>query len=996
MKPPIGRTDDHSVPSGSLASRITGAPRIPSGESDSGRFDDWIAALPGDTAGAELKALLSSFPPAQALVASLPYFSPYLWDLASLDAARLLNVLKSDPQTLLASLLSDAAARVGGTTDEAEAMRALRAMKAQAALLIGLADIGNVWPVMRVTAALTDLADTALRAALRFLMNDAARRGKFDPADKTQPELGSGYFVLAMGKMGAFELNYSSDIDLIVLFDPEISALPPGTEVAAAHVRLTRGLVKLLQERTSDGYVFRVDLRLRPDPASTQIALSTLSALDYYEHRGQNWERSAMIKARPCAGDIAAGEKFLKDLSPFIWRKYMDFAAVADIHAMKRQIHAYKGHGEIAVEGFNIKLGRGGIREIEFFAQTQQLIAGGRHPELRGRETLTTLTALAEDGWISRKARDELEEAYLFLRMVEHRLQMIADEQTHTLPANAASIERFAQFCGFPGRAEFADALVARLQKVQSHYSVLFEPSAVSPQPNLIFSNDVDDRATLDRLSELGFRNPLEISATIRGWLAGRYQALRGEFARNQLTDFIPHLLEQLAKNENREMAFITFDRFLSGLHPGGGGRLFSLLRQNPALLVLVGHILGNAPRLADILAAHPQAMDALIDPAFFAATPDAERLGEALSRALVQATSYEDFLDRLRLFGQEQIFLIGARILSGTLSAELAGKAYARLADVIIRALHRAVEDRFAETHGCVKGQKTALLAMGKLGGEEMTAASDLDLILVYGFDEEHPESDGTKPLYGGQYFARLTQRLISALTARTNYGALYQVDMRLRPSGRSGPVATQIEAFRDYQQNEAWTWEHMALTRARVVSATSGFDVEVEATIREVLCRPRDRDAIAGDALEMRRAIAQERPENDPWDLKYAAGGLIDIEFITQYLQLVNAADHQDILDYSTARALEKATRAGMLSVEDSEILRPATQLFHDLSQILRLCLPGKFDPKKTGPGLLTLLARAGDAPDFTRLEAHLLETQKRVRESFLRILGGRSSTS
>ena len=979
-------------PSAALASRITGSP-VAAGQDTNRQLADWIAGVSDRDAQAGLKALFASHPAAQAMVSSLAHFSPYLWDLASSDAARLLAILQSDPDTHLAALLTDAAARVGNAANEAEAMRALRTMKAHAALLIGLADIGKVWPVMRVTAAVTELADTAVRAALRFLMQDATRRGKLNPADKAQPETGSGYFVLAMGKMGAFELNYSSDVDLIVLFDPEVSILPQGAEPAAAHVRLTRGLVKLLQERTSDGYVFRVDLRLRPDPASTQIALSTLSALDYYEHRGQNWERSAMIKARPCAGDIAAGEAFLKALSPFIWRKYMDFAAVADIHAMKRQIHAFKGHGEIAVEGFNIKLGRGGIREIEFFVQTQQLIAGGRHPELRGRGTLATLGALAEGGWISGKARDDLEESYLFLRTIEHRLQMVADEQTHILPASAAGIERFAQFCGFAGRTEFADALVARLQQVQDHYSVLFEPSGVSPQPNLIFSKDSDDRATLDRLVELGFRNPLEISATIRGWVAGRYPTLRGEFARGQLMDFVPHLLDQLAKNENRELAFVTFDRFLSGLHPGGGGRLLSLLRQNPALLVLVGLILGNAPRLADILAEHPQAMDALIDPAFFAATPDAERLAQALSRALDQANSYEDFLDRLRLFGQEQIFLIGARILSGTLSAELAGKAYARLADVIIRALHRAVEDLFVQTHGRVRGQKTALLAMGKLGGEEMTAASDLDLILVYDFDEKHPESDGERSLYGGQYFARLTQRLISALTARTNYGALYQVDMRLRPSGRSGPVATQIGAFADYQQSEAWTWEHMALTRARVVSATSGFEPEVEAVIRDVLCRPRDRDAIAADALEMRRAIAQEKPEIDPWDLKYAAGGLIDIEFIAQYLQLVNAADNPEILDPSTARSLEKAARAGILSAEDSEILRPATQLFHDLSQILRLCLPGKFDPKTAGAGLLNLLARAGDAPDFTRLDAHLSETQKRVRQSFLRILDTQS---
>ena len=540
----------------------------------------------------------------------------------------------------------------------------------------------------------------------------------------------------------------------------------------------------------------------------------------------------------------------------------MDFAAVADIHAMKRQIHAFKGHGEIAVEGFNIKLGRGGIREIEFFVQTQQLIAGGRHPELRGRGTLATLGALAEGGWISGKARDELEEAYLFLRTIEHRLQMVADEQTHILPAIAAGIERFAQFCGFAGRPEFADALVARLQKVQDHYSVLFEPSGVSPQPNLIFSKNSDDRATLDRLVELGFRNPLEISATIRGWVAGRYPALRGEFARGQLMDFVPHLLDQLAKSENRELAFVTFDRFLSGLHPGGGGRLLSLLRQNPALLVLVGLILGNAPRLADILAEHPQAMDALIDPAFFAATPDAERLRQALSR-VARPSQF------LRGFSRP-----APPVRTGTdipdRSADSVRHAFGgvgrkrpmRASRTSSSALCTArSKTRFAQAHGRVKGQKTALLAMGKLGGEEMTAASDLDLILVYDFDEKHPESDGERSLYGSQYFARLTQRLISALTARTNYGALYQVDMRLRPSGRSGPVATQIGAFRDYQQSEAWTWEHMALTRARVVSSTDGFEREVEAVISDVLCRPRDRDAIAADALEMRRAIAQEK---------------------------------------------------------------------------------------------------------------------------------------
>lgn len=974
----------------SLAARIAAAPVLP--EDIDGRLSAQLGALSGQQPA--LAALLQTHPRAQQLLSGLAAYSPFLWELASTEPARLCAILADDPKIHLDTLLSQSAEAIAAAGDEREAMRLLRRMKAQAALQIAIADIGDVWPVMQITDALTRLADTAVSAALRFLLNEAVRSGKLRPSDPTNPERDCGYIVLAMGKMGAFELNYSSDIDLIVFYEPDTAALAPGTEAGAFYIRLTRGLVKLLQERTADGYVFRTDLRLRPDPSSTQIALSTFSGLDYYEHRGQNWERSAMIKARPCAGDIAAGERFLKELSPFVWRKYMDFGAVSDIHAMKRQINAYKGHGEIAVEGFNIKLGRGGIREIEFFAQTQQLIAGGRHPELRDRRTLTTLSALAVGGWMDIAAQPDLEQAYLFLRKVEHRLQMVADEQTHVLPSDAEGMQRFARFLGFADRDSFADRLIANLQLVQTHYSRLFEPS--TPQGVQIrysFPPDQDDHATLDALAEMGVRNPLEISAMVRDWMSGRYAALKGEAARSQLLDLVPSLIEQIARGENAEAAFAAFDRFLANLHPGRGGRLFSLLRQNPGLLALVGVILSNAPRLADILAQHPQAMDALIDPAFFGAVPDAAKLTTALDTTLGQATSYEDMLDRLRIFGQEQMFLIGARILSGTVSAELAGQTYARLADVIIRALHHAVEARFVEAHGRIRGQKMALLALGKLGGLEMTAASDLDLILVYDFDEDHPESDGPKQLYGGQYFARLTQRLVSALTARTNYGALYQVDLRLRPSGRSGPVATQISAFREYQENEAWTWEHMALTRARVVSATPGFGEEVEAVIRGILCRPRDEATIAGDALEMRRAIAQEKGEDDRWDLKYASGGLIDIEFIAQFLQLVHAERQPGVLDTSTARSLEKAVRLGVLSAEDSEALRPAAQLYHDLSQILRLCLPGRFDPKAAGSGLLSLLARAADVPDFQTLDAHLSEIQNGVRKSFLRLLDRRA---
>lgn len=423
------------------------------------------------------------------------------------------------------------------------------------------------------------------------------------------------------------------------------------------------------------------------------------------------------------------------------------------------------------------------------------------------------------------------------------------------------------------------------------------------------------------------------------------------------------------------------------------GGRFFSLLRQNPDLIRFVALILGTAPRLADILSQNPHFVDPLVEPRFFAALPDAERLETALAQTLQETRGYEAVLDAIRLFGQEHMFLIGARILSGAMSAEQAGEAFARLADVLLHAVHKQVEDNFVAMHGRIRDGKSAIMALGRLGAWEMTANSDLDLIVIYDFDQKHPNSDGKRPLYGAQYFARFTQRLISALSVQTNYGQLYQVDMRLRPSGRSGPVATQIDGFKSYQDSEAWTWEHMALTRARVVSGAPDFSARIETTIREVLCRKRDPRTIADDVVEMRKAIAKEKDDANVWDIKYAVGGLIDIEFIAQYLQLIHAATMPEIIDTSTARALEKAARLGVLKLEDAEVLRPAVRLFHDLTQILRLCLPAAFDPKSASTGVLELLARAADLPDFPALQAHVEDTQRQVRECFLRILGKRS---
>ena len=962
------------------------------------RLTNWLADLKqlpdlDKELASSIEAIFDRFPFAKSVLLGVAEASPYLFDLIRADVSRTLRVLSSNPDVHIAALITRVTAAGREAGSEADIMQLLRRTKNEAALLIALCDIGGVWPVMRITRALTELADASVQAAIQFLLRQEAVRKRSIPSDSERPEDNSGLVVLAMGKMGANELNYSSDVDLIVFFDEAAPTLADGIEPQPFFVRVAQGLSRLLQQRTGDGYVFRVDLRLRPDPASTPVAISMTSALHYYEREGRTWERAAMIKSRVCAGDIKAGRTLVADIAPFVWRKHLDFAALADVHDMKRQMQSFRGQNDIAVEGHNVKVGRGGIREIEFFAQTQQLIAGGRHPELRVRPTLDALTVLAASNWITLAARDELSAAYEFLRRVEHRLQMVADEQTHTLPETIEAMERFARFLGYDDRASFAEDLLAHLNRVQGHYSRLFEgdPAGTAQLPAVDYNAGAADPRLLAHFAKLGFMKPAMVAEAVQTWIAGDYRVLKIEATRQALVDFVPALIAGLAKAEEPDNAVIAFDRLLQALQRGG--RLISLLSQNSDLVALVALVLGAAPRLGDMLARQPQLMDGLIDPRFFGAMPDQRELSLRLAMTLQDATSYEEFLDRLRLFGQESLFLIGTRILSGTVSAQQAGVAFADVAEGIAHTLHELVSDQFAKQHGRIKGQQTAILALGKLGSREMTASSDLDLILIYDFDHKDPDSDGARPLEGAQYFARLTQRLISAFTTRTNYGVLYDVDMRLRPSGRAGPLASRIDSFADYQENDAWTWEHMALTKARVISATPEFRARIEAVIHDVLTEPRDAAVIASDVAEMRRAIALEKGEEDIWDLKYASGGMVDIEFIAQYLQLVHALAAPDLLDVSTSKVIETAARLNLLPQSAADILRPAVRLYHDLTQILRLCVSSKFRPENAGEDLLRVLTRAGDAPDFSALEARVRETQIEVRRVFLSLIEQKS---
>ncbi|MEX2319660.1 MAG: bifunctional [glutamine synthetase] adenylyltransferase/[glutamine synthetase]-adenylyl-L-tyrosine phosphorylase, partial [Bauldia sp.] len=802
--------------------------------------------------------------------------------------------------------------------------------------------------------------------------------GEIELADPRKPEEGSGWILLGMGKYGAGELNYSSDIDLIVLFDPEQTRVTGEREPAQVFVKLTKKLVAILQERTADDYVFRTDLRLRPDPSSTSIAMSTEAALQYYESLGQNWERAAFIKARAVAGDKAAGEAFLNELTPYVWRKYLDYAAIADIHSIKRQIHNHRGHGDVAVAGHNVKLGRGGIREIEFFVQTQQLIAGGRDPELRGRRTLDMLAALAKKNWIDDAARDELTRAYIFLREVEHSLQMVADEQTHTLPEEPEAVAAIARMAGYADADAFAKALTDTLATVRDRYMNLFEAAAslTSVAGNLVFTGDDDDPGTLETLRQLGYRQPEAVTKAVRAWHFGRYPATRSASARERLTEFVPVLIEAMAKTDSADAAFAAFDRFLARMP--AGVQLVSILQSNPGLLDLLLTILATAPRLAETVVHRAHVLDALIEPAFFGTLPDKAILEERLTTTLGQARSFEDLLDRARIFGQEQTFLIGVRVLAGTVGVRSAGHAYSDLADTLIAALVDATRREFEKTHGRMKGGQLALVAMGRLGGREMTAASDLDLLLLYDYDEKAATSDGKLPLAGQQYFARLTQRIVAALSAPTAEGTLYPVDFRLRPSGNSGPLATHIDGFAAYQAKDAWTWEHMALTRARVIAGDKKLVARARKEIAAIVATAHVRKKVIADVLEMRAMVEEHKGGEGHWDLKQAPGGLVDIEFIAQALQLIHAAKHPEIVATETEAVLAAAADAKLLPPNEADILLPALRLYQSLIQILRLCVDGPFKPERVPRGLLERLARAGELPDFARLDAHVQETE------------------
>lgn len=877
-------------------------------------------------------------PDLRGLIAATAGCSPYLKGLMRREADWLRVALTLAPETAFSALMA------GLDPVPVEALPvALRQAKRRAALLTALADLGGVWPVMQVTAVLTDLADRAVDLALKRLVAEEIRRGKLPGAQPDDAETAGGMVALAMGKMGAAELNYSSDIDLVCLFDQDRYG-DDWQDARAAFIRVTRKMAAMLSDITSEGYVFRTDLRLRPDASVTPVCLSMAAAEAYYEAQGRTWERAAYIKARPCGGDLAAGQRFLKTLTPFVWRKHLDFAAIQDAHDMRLRIREHRGlNGAVVVEGHNMKLGQGGIREIEFFTQTRQLIAGGRDTDLRDPTTLGGLRALAAKDWLPTQVAADLSDLYLSHRELEHRIQMVNDEQTHNMPTTPDGVARIAAFCG-QDEASFRRDLLDRLARTDRLTEGFFAPAAAEDGPELSES----------------------ARAIVKGWSS--YPALRSDRAQSIFQRLRPVLLKRLTRAANPDEALVALDGFLSGLP--SGVQIFSLFEANPSLVDLIIDIAGTAPGLARYLSRNASVLDAVIGGSFFAPWPAVPALAAELAARMAEPADYERKLDTARRWMKEWHFRIGVHHLRGLIDAFEAGKHYADLAEAVIVALWPVVVDAFAAKHGAMPGRGAVLLGMGSLGAARLNAGSDLDLILIYDAAGAE-ESTGPRPLVARTYYARLTQAMVTAMSAQMAEGRLYEVDVRLRPSGRQGPVATSIESFKSYQETEAWTWEHLALTRARVMAGDAGLAAEVETFRRDILARKGQGEKVRADVAEMRARLAAAKPGEGVWEAKFGPGKLMDVELLAQTMALVTA---------SPARQVERQIAAGgtgaKLSQSDQTALLDAYRLCWRIQASARLLSDKPLDPATLGEGARAFLLREVGVAEVDELLALLSE--------------------
>jgi [glutamine synthetase] adenylyltransferase / [glutamine synthetase]-adenylyl-L-tyrosine phosphorylase len=880
--------------------------------------------------------------------------SPFLAQLIERQPELVRIFETGDFDAALASALLVEATTLGAT---------LRKRRQGVALVTAIADLSGTWDLTKVTLTLSDFADTALDTAIAAAIEERV------PGAPNQ-----GFAVIGLGKHGGQELNYSSDIDPIFLFDPKTLPHRDREEPQESAIRIGKRVVELLHNVDENGYVFRVDMRLRPSPEISPIALPVEAAIGYYESSALAWEQAAFIRSRAAAGDKKLGGYFLDSIKPFIWRRSLDFGQIRNIRSMSAQIRSHYSRGQQFGLGYDLKRGRGGIRECEFFAQVHQLIHGGRDENLRVADTRAALAALAEAGWIGANDATLVSDHYARLRTLEHRLQMIADLQTHNLPASTEDCDRVARLDGLENSAALLAELAPNVQQV----CIIYDGLVGEEDEELIRLAD-EGLPLEEQLSDMGFSNPARVIQRIARWRSGKLRAIRSEAARNAFEAVLPRILEELGRSADPASAIARFDNLIEALP--SAVNFFLLLEARPALLQLIGGILCYAPVLAEALGARAEYLDGLIDASALELPGDAAAIAKEL-RKHITGLDYQSLLDQVRAFVGEKRFALGVQLTEGRSAPDQVGRGYAHLAEAAMQVLSQATVVEFEAVHGRVKGGELVILGLGRLGGETLTHASDLDIVMLF-TGSFKAESDGARPLGATQYFNRLAQRVVAALSVPTASGALYEIDTRLRPSGAQGLLCVSMDSFARYQRKDAWVWEHMALTRARPIFGSPKAKSAAQKIIDEILATPRDKTATLTAIAKMRGEVAAHKPPAGPLDVKLLPGGLVDAEFVIHALQLTGAAKAVPQLDQA-AVALEAA---GALPAEFGD----AQALLSRLLILLRLIAPDCAIPPEPAQ---QRIADCMVQKDWTELTCAVDNARDIVLKEYQRLLGAYDS--
>ena len=876
---------------------------------DRGSDRDFADAFPGTPSG-------------KAMLATIFGASPFLGRCVVRDPGYVRALWERGPDRCVA----DAIERVQALPLDAgpgSAANALRVARRRVALAVGLADIAQVWDLEAVTSALTRFAETACSVAFRQLLTDLSSRGAFELADTEDPERDSGLIALGLGKLGGCELNYSSDIDLILLYDAAAVPSDRRYEISSKLMKLARSFVGLLAEPTAEGRVFPVDLRLRPDPVSMPLVVSTESALRYYEQRGQTWERAALIKARPVAGDIQAANAFLDRLKSFVWRPDLDFATVQDLHGIKKRIDAQHRGGQIGVPGQNLKLGRGGIREIEFFAQAHQLVWGGTDRPLRVPATCAALRALAESGRIPVKASEALTAAYAYLRGVEHRIQMVADKQTHSLPTDRAELETLARFLGYSSEAAFAQELEGHLRQVEQQYESFFElPREMTEASASTALSHGSASESISRLERMGFRDAGRAFEIIEKWRTGRCLAARDDRALRLLQALTPSLVIAMCGTQDPDLAIDRFDHMIDRIPDGY--QAFTLFQANLHVMETVAEIMVAAPKIGAMLTARPTLLEVLLDPRTDSSPPGRTALEASVTTLLRDAGKYGDAVDRLREWVEASRFRVGVQVLFRSLDPLDAPPLLSDIADCAVSVLLGRAETELADNHGCFPGAGTAVVATGRFGNRALSFDSGLEI--TFRHVTPHCSSpDDPAGISAADYGREIEALVLSGLRGRPGQRQIYACTV----AGRAG----EGDSFPDALPTAE------SAGRSRLVAWTAGITEQAKQAIRKVVPETRSPGRLRARLAAARDGTRAESAQPRSWNVDQRPGGLVDIEFLTDYLWSREAPHSGAAGTRTTGEALAALAQKGIVSPEDATCLIEGWELWTRILALQRL---------------------------------------------------------